>query len=261
MEPIIEMKQVKKAFGQKEVLKGVDFKVYPGQIIGYIGPNGAGKSTTVKIIMGLLSQDSGEIHIFGELLQGNQEEYKKRIGYVPENADLYETLTAAEYLVFMGQLYGLEEAVIIKKAYQMMTALGIEASFHARLETFSKGMRQKVLIISSLLHDPDVLFWDEPLNGLDANSVLVIKEILVGLKERGKTIFYSSHIMDTVEKLSDRILLLNDGEVVADGSFKEIAQEADNTLENLFNQLTGFNEQGELADAFLGAMKGEFAYE
>ncbi|MFL2105507.1 ABC transporter ATP-binding protein [Desemzia sp. FAM 23991] len=261
MEPIIEMKQVKKAFGEKEVLTGIDFKVYPGQIIGYIGPNGAGKSTTVKIIMGLLSQDSGEIHIFGEKLQNNQEDYKKRIGYVPENADLYETLTAAEYLVFMGQLYGVEEKVVLHKAYQMMTALGIESSFHARLETFSKGMRQKVLIISSLLHDPDLLFWDEPLNGLDANSVLVIKEILVRLKEQGKTIFYSSHIMDTVEKLSDRILILNNGQVVADGSFKEISQEADSTLEHLFNQLTGFNEQGELAAAFLDAMKGETVYE
>lgn len=261
MEPIIEMKQVKKAFGEKEVLTGVDFKVYPGEIIGYIGPNGAGKSTTVKIIMGLLSQDSGEIHIFGDLLQANQEDYKKRIGYVPENADLYETLTAAEYLIFMGQLYGVDEKTVLHTAYQMMTALGIESSFHARLETFSKGMRQKVLIISSLLHDPDVLFWDEPLNGLDANSVLVIKEILVRLKERGKTIFYSSHIMETVEKLSDRILILNNGQVVADGSFKEIAQEADSTLEHLFNQLTGFNEQGELADAFIGAMKGEASYE
>lgn len=261
MEPILEMNQVKKQFDGKEVLKDINFSVFPGEIIGYIGPNGAGKSTTVKIILGLLKQNSGEIRIFGELLDSDDAAYKKRIGYVPENADLYETLTAEEYLLFIGQLYGLEENTIRKKGYEMMEAFGISSFYQSRLETFSKGMSQKVLIISSLLHNPDLLFWDEPLNGLDANSVLVIKEVLIRLKAEGKTIFYSSHIMDTVEKLSDRILILNDGVIVADGTFKEISKEADSTLEELFNQLTGFNEHGHLADRFVAAVKGEPLHE
>ncbi|SEK51398.1 ABC-2 type transport system ATP-binding protein [Carnobacterium iners] len=256
MLPILEIKNLRKSFGSNEVLKGVDFAVYPGEIIGYIGTNGAGKSTTVKMILGLMKPDAGEIIIFGEPLDGNETNYKAQIGYVPENADLYETLTAHEYFLFVGQLYGLEETLIQKRSLAMMTALKIEKAFHNRLSTFSKGMRQKVLIISSLLHNPTILFWDEPLNGLDANSVLVIKEILAQLKAEGKTIFYSSHIMDTVEKLSDRILILNNGKIVADGPFNEIRHEAEGTLEELFNELTGFDEHFQLAEDFLEAMKG-----
>lgn len=256
MLPILEIKNLTKSFGSTDVLKGVTFTVYPGEIIGYIGTNGAGKSTTVKLILGLMKPDAGEITLFGKSLSGNETHYKAQIGYVPENADLYETLTAQEYFLFVGQLYGLSESLIKKRSLAMMTALKIEQAFQNRLSTFSKGMRQKVLIISSLLHNPTILFWDEPLNGLDANSVLIIKEILAQLKADGKTIFYSSHIMDTVEKLSDRILILNQGQIVADGPFNEIRHEADGTLEELFNELTGFDEHYQLAEDFLKAMKG-----
>ncbi len=261
MDKILEMKEVTKSFGGNHVLKGVDFSVYPGEIIGYIGPNGAGKSTTVKIILGLLQPDMGEIFIFGKSLKDSGDTYKARIGYVPENAELYDTLSAEEYLLFVGRLYGLEEDMVREKSLKMMQILGIEEAFKNRLSSFSKGMRQKVLIISSLLHNPDILFWDEPLNGLDANSVQIVKEILSELKKEGKTVFYSSHIMDTVEKLSDRIIILNEGRVVADGHFDELQKEADGTLEQLFNQLTGFNEYEELANAFVSVMKGETPYD
>ncbi|GEL66430.1 ABC transporter ATP-binding protein [Marinilactibacillus psychrotolerans] len=261
METILEMREVKKSFGGNHVLKGVNFSVHPGEIIGYIGPNGAGKSTTVKIILGMLQQDAGEIMLFGRSLAENGDEYKARIGYVPENAELYETLSAEEYLLFVGRLYGMDEQIVRQKSFSMMKILGIESAFKNRLSSFSKGMRQKVLIISSLLHNPDILFWDEPLNGLDANSVQIVKEILSELKKDGKTIFYSSHIMDTVEKLSDRIIILNNGTVVADGPFAELQKDADGTLEQLFNQLTGFNEYAELAADFVTAMKGESQYD
>lgn len=254
--PILEMIDVHKAFGSNHVLKGVDLSVQAGEIIGYIGPNGAGKSTTVKMILGILPMKRGEIRLFGEPISQEDPSYKKRIGYVPENAELYDTLSAEEYLLFVGRLYGLSEQEVLEKSLQMMDALGIKGAFTHRLSSFSKGMRQKVLIISSLLHDPDILFWDEPLNGLDANSVQIVKEILAQLKEAGKTIFYSSHIMDTVEKLSDRIVLINDGKVVADGTFEELKQEADGNLEQLFNELTGFSEHEELANKFVSAMKG-----
>lgn len=261
MEPILEIKHLTKQFDGKPVLKEVNFSVYPGEIVGYIGPNGAGKSTTVKIILGMINKDGGDIRLFNQPIESYDVSYKARIGYVPENADLYETLTAKEYLLFIGELYGMDEEVVLKKSEQMMDALGIKDSFNGRLASFSKGMRQKVLIISSLLHDPDILFWDEPLSGLDANSVQVIKELLWKLKKDGKTIFYSSHVMDTVEKLSDRILILNDGEVVADGPFEELKEEADGTLEQLFNTLTGFDQHAALAEQFLLAMKGEEAYD
>ncbi|OJF97130.1 ABC transporter ATP-binding protein [Alkalibacterium sp. 20] len=261
MEPIVELVDVMKKFDGKPVLKGVTFSVMPGEIIGYIGPNGAGKSTTVKIILGMLKKDAGTIRLFNQPLNAGDVAYKARIGYVPENAELYETLTAKEYLLFVGELYGMEEKEIIGKASQMMDALGIKESFHGRLSTFSKGMRQKVLIISSLIHNPDILFWDEPLSGLDANSVQVVKELLVKLKKEGKTIFYSSHVMDTVEKLSDRILILHDGYVIADGPFSELKKEAEGTLEQLFNTLTGFDQHEALADQFLSGMKGDFTHD
>ncbi|EXJ22691.1 ABC transporter ATP-binding protein [Alkalibacterium sp. AK22] len=257
MEPILEIIDLRKQFDGTPVLKGVSFSVKPGEIVGYIGPNGAGKSTTVKIILGMLSKDAGEVRLFGQPLDQSDVAYKARIGYVPENAELYDTLTAKEYLLFIGELYGLEETVIMSKTEKMMEALGIREAMNRRLASFSKGMRQKVLIISSLLHDPDILFWDEPLSGLDANSVQIIKELLWKLKQDGKTIFYSSHVMDTVEKLSDRILILNDGAVAADGTFEELKQEADGTLEQLFNTLTGFDQHAALAEDFLLAMKGE----
>ncbi|GEK88676.1 ABC-2 type transport system ATP-binding protein [Alkalibacterium putridalgicola] len=261
MKPIVELVDVTKQFDGTPVLKGVTFSVMPGEIIGYIGPNGAGKSTTVKIILGMLKKDAGTIRLFDQPLDPNDVTYKARIGYVPENAELYETLTAKEYLLFVGELYGMEEKEIVERAVQMMDALGIKDAFHGRLSSFSKGMRQKVLIISSLIHDPDILFWDEPLSGLDANSVQIIKELLAKLKQEGKTIFYSSHVMDTVEKLSDRILILHDGHVVADGPFSELKKEAAGTLEQLFNTLTGFDQHEALAEQFLKGMKGEITHD
>ncbi|WP_342600764.1 ABC transporter ATP-binding protein [Psychrobacillus sp. FSL H8-0483] len=251
-EKVLSLVNVSKSFGNKKVLNGVNLDVYKGQIIGYIGPNGAGKSTTVKLMLGLIEGYSGLIEIFGENIIKSDYAYKKRIGYVPETAELYENLTAFEYLAFTGELYGLTSEDAEKKAYELMKEFGLEAAFHQRLSSFSKGMKQKVLIISSLLHDPDLLFYDEPLSGLDANSVMVIKEILAQLAKRGKTIFYSSHIMDVVEKISNRIVLLVDGQVVADGTFEELKmQNKEGSLEGIFNQLTGFTEHEQIAERFV----------
>jgi ABC-2 type transport system ATP-binding protein len=143
-----------------------------------------------------------------------------------------------------------------EKALKLMSILGIDYAYESRLASFSKGMKQKVSIISSLLHNPEIIFLDEPLSGLDANSVLVIKEIILNLKKAGKTIFYSSHIMEVVENISDRILILNNGKIVADGNFEEIKNNNfDGSLEEIFNELTGFNEYKELADKFIEAIQ------
>ncbi|SCY37870.1 ABC-2 type transport system ATP-binding protein [Alkaliphilus peptidifermentans DSM 18978] len=256
-EPIINIRGLRMNYGEKEVLKGINLEIYKGQIIGYIGPNGAGKSTTVKIILGIIEGYEGEIKIFGEDISLNRIEYKRRIGYVPETAEIYDSLTGYEYITFIGEVYGMELEIINEKARKLMGLFGIEEAYHERISSYSKGMKQKLLIIASLLHNPDILFLDEPLSGLDANSVMIFKEILAELASRGKTIFYSSHIMEIVEKISSRIILLNDGAVVADGTFGELKEKSkEGSLEEIFNQLTGFKEYKEIANEFVTTLQG-----
>lgn len=256
-EPIISINNLRMSYSKEkeEVLKGIDLDIYPGQIIGYIGPNGAGKSTTVKIMLGILNNYNGEVRIFGEDISKNSIDYKKKIGYVPETAEIYENLTAYEYLTFLGEIYDMDFEATNAKAKKLMTLFNIKDSYHSRIASYSKGMRQKLLIIASLIHNPDILFLDEPLSGLDANSSMVLKEILAQLAGQGKTIFYSSHIMEVVEKISDRILLLNNGEIVADGTFEELKEKSkEGSLEGIFNQLTGFNEHKNIANEFVNTL-------
>ncbi|WP_222599402.1 ABC transporter ATP-binding protein [Aquibacillus kalidii] len=244
------------SYGDNKVLDGIDLDVYKGQIIGYIGPNGAGKSTTVKIMLGLVDGYQGRVDIFDQDIAKSDDAYKARIGYVPENGEIYDNLTAQEYLTFIGELYGMDAEFAEQKARMLADQFGLSDVFYKRIASFSKGMRQKVLIISSLLHDPDLLFFDEPLSGLDANSVMIIKEIMAKLAEEGKTIFYSSHIMDVVEKISNRIILLSDGKIAADGTFEELKEKnKEGTLEEIFNQITGFNEQKEIAEQVVSIVK------
>lgn len=253
---VLSIRDLRMKFNQRYVLNGIDLDVREGEMIGYIGPNGAGKSTTVKILLGLTKGYMGTVRVFGEDIDAGSYEYKRRIGYVPEVAELYDQLTASEYLTFTGELYGLSADDADSKARQLMECFELEKVYHSRIATFSKGMRQKVLLISSLLHDPDLLFLDEPLSGLDANSVMVVKEILALLSAQGKTIFYSSHIMDVVEKISSRIILLADGRIAADGTFQELQQQSsEGTLEEVFNQLTGFHEHASIAQRFVSIVR------
>lgn len=180
----------------------------------------------------------------------------EKIGYVPEIAEIYDNLTAREYLTFIGELYGLSYEQANRKAEKLVESFGIKDSYDARISSYSKGMKQKVLIISSLLHNPEILFLDEPLSGLDANSVMIVKEILAQLSKQGKTIFYSSHIMDVVERISNRIVLLNDGRIVADGSFQQLKESLkESSLEQIFNQLTGFHEYEAIAERFVSIVE------
>ncbi len=238
--PVISIKNLNKNYGSVPVLKGINLEVKGSEIIGYIGPNGAGKSTTIKILTGLLSDFDGEATIMGLDVKKEPIEIKKRIGYVPENALLYESLTPTEYLRFIGQLRSMDNDAIKKKSLELLHIFGLEGKENNRMSSFSKGMRQKVLLISGLLHNPDIIFLDEPLSGLDANAVILVKEILSQLKTAGKTIFYSSHIMDVVEKISDRIIILNQGQIIADGTFEQLKAGSDSgSLEKIFSQLTG----------------------
>ncbi|PMC35900.1 ABC transporter [Bacillus sp. UMB0899] len=254
-ETILSINELKKSYESKTVLNGVSLQVKRGEIIGYIGPNGAGKSTTVKIMLGIEGDYSGEVKIFGHDISDGNIEYKRKIGYVPEIAEVYDNLTGHEYLTFIGELYGLDFDIAEYKAKRLMELFGIGEVYHSRISSYSKGMRQKLLIISSLIHNPELLFFDEPINGLDANSVMIFKEIMTQLAAQGKTIFYSSHIMDVVEKISSRIILLHDGKIAADGTFEELKSETDGSLEQIFNQLTGFNEHKELGSRFVSVVR------
>jgi len=255
-QPIVEIRNLQKNFGLKQVLQGINLDITSGQIIGYIGPNGAGKSTTVKILCGLISDFQGEITIFGKDLRTETLEIKKRVGYIPENAVLYESLTPFESMEFVGEMRGLGTEQTRDKAEKLMNIFEMKPHLNQRIATFSKGMRQKVLICSALLHNPDLIFMDEPLSGLDANSVIMVKEMLIHLAHDGKTIFYSSHLMDVVEKISDRIILIDQGKVIADGSFSELNELSnDENLEKMFTRLTGNTDHGEKAEAFINAFE------
>lgn len=256
IDSVIVTQHLSKTFKTK-VLNDINLNIKAGEIIGYIGPNGAGKSTTIKILTGIISDFEGEATVLGLDIRKNALEVKKRIGYIPENAALYDTLTPQEYLHFIGQLYGMEHAVIGKKSKELLNLFELGNYIDSRMTTFSKGMRQKVLLIAGMIHNPSILFLDEPLSGLDANAVILVKEILSQLKRSGKTIFYSSHIMDVVEKISDRIIIINQGEMIANGTFEELnAQAQRGSLEKLFTTLTGNQEHSSVAGQFISILEG-----
>ncbi|MEM0993161.1 MAG: ABC transporter ATP-binding protein [Bacteroidota bacterium] len=254
MQAVIEINNLRKSYDDNQVLQGVDLQIEAGQVIGYIGPNGAGKSTTVKILIGLDGEFEGEVFVKGINVREQPLEVKRLIGYIPENADLYEVLTPIEFLLLIGRLHDMPDEVIIARATRMLNYLGLTV-LEDRMDTFSKGMRQKVMFVAGLIHDPEIIFLDEPLSGLDANAVILVKEIIARLADEGKTIFYCSHMMDVVEKVSDRIILINDGKIVADGTFESLRMQGGDSLEHIFSNLTGKTEQAASADQFISAFK------
>jgi ABC-2 type transport system ATP-binding protein len=254
MEPVITIRNLSKAYGSKQVLDDINLNVYAGQIIGYIGPNGAGKSTTVKILTGIIQDYTGEVYVNGKNHRDNLLEIKKSIGYIPELAELYDLLTPHEYLHFVGKLYHMPDDLIEERAMAMLDSFGLQANLHQRMDSFSKGMRQKVLLVSGLLHNPSIVILDEPLSGLDANAVIMVKELLQALKQQGKTIFYCSHMMDVVEKVSDRIILIDKGRIVADGTFEELRNNGTESLEQIFSKLTSTGDMSRKIGDFAAAI-------
>ena len=252
--PIITVRHLVKRYGEKTVLNDISLDIYPGQIIGYIGPNGAGKSTTVKILTGIIQEYEGAVNVFGKDLRENILEVKSKVGYIPELAELYDLLTPREYLSFVGKLYHLHDDIIEERSRKMLDSFSLLGNIDQRMDSFSKGMKQKVLITSGLLHNPSIVIMDEPLSGLDANAVILVKELLQALKQEGKTIFYCSHMMDVVEKVSDRIVLINNGSIMADGTIDELRQNNADSLEQIFSRLTSGGDQVQKADDLAAAM-------
>ena len=255
-EPPIRLRGLRKHFGAKVALAGVDLEVGAGEIVGYVGPNGAGKTTTLKILLGLVPDFEGEARVAGFEPTRDALEIKRRVGYVAENAVLYESLTVAEYLLFVGRIHGLEDATIERRATGMLAALDVGARLPSRLAELSKGMRQKVLLAAALLHAPPILLLDEPLSGLDVHSQLVVKDVLRRLAATGRAVLFSSHVMDVVERLCDRIAILKDGRVAALGTFEELQGQKGGSLEGIFAGVTGDEDFEERAARVVSAIDG-----
>ena len=252
MQPTITIRGLTKRFGDKEVLRGLDLDVSAGQILGYIGPNGAGKTTTVRILTGMLDEFQGHVSVCGHNVSAAPLEVKRRIGYVPESAALYDSLTPLEFLRFIGRLHAIDTPEIERRAREMLALLGLGDELDRRVSTFSKGMRQKVLIVAAFIHNPEVIVLDEPLSGLDANSAVAVKEIISQSAAAGRTVFYCSHVMDVVERICHRIVIINEGRFVADGTFEQLqSMSKAASLERIFTQLTGEGGHELLAKRFI----------
>jgi ABC-2 type transport system ATP-binding protein len=252
---MIETSHLCKKFDSKEAVHDLSLTVCEGEIFGFLGPNGAGKSTTVKMLTGMIFPTSGTARICGFNIAEQPVEVKKRIGYVPESGALFESLTGWEYLHLIADLHHLEPALADKRIEEFLTLFGLWDERGSRLQQYSKGMKQKVLISAALIHNPPVLFLDEPINGLDANAALVFKELLKKFSAQGKTIFFTSHILDVVEKICTRIVIIDNGAVIAEGTGASIAQSAGRTtLEEAFSALTGMKDARDSAQDFLEAM-------
>ncbi len=248
---MIELNKLTRTFGSFTAVDHVSFTVPSGQVCGYLGPNGAGKTTTIKMLTGLIRPTFGTAAIEGFDILENPIEVKRRIGYVPESGALYEKLTPTEYLQLIGRLYHLEEGPLKRRIEEFLQLFKLQKHKNQRMDTFSKGMKQKIVIASALLHNPSVIFFDEPLNGLDANSALLVKELIRKLADQGKTIFYSSHILEVVEKICDRVIIIDHGKIVADGSIHDLQEMTrESSLEEIFSQVTHSEDMEEIAEAF-----------
>jgi ABC-2 type transport system ATP-binding protein len=242
-------------YGDALALDDLNLRVDPAEILGFLGPNGAGKSTTVKILTGMIRPTRGTARVAGYDVVAEPLEVKKRIGYVPEAASLYDGLSAAEYLELIASLHHLDRRTAQARAGELLELFGLAADKHRRLSEFSKGMRQKVLIASALIHRPSVLLLDEPLDGLDANAALMVKEVLRQLAAQGRTILFCSHILDVVERMCTRIVVINHGRMIAEGTAEDIRRRTDtDTLEEAFSRLTGITDVERLASEFISVL-------
>ena len=223
-------------YSGRPVLRDVSFSIGPGEIVAYLGANGAGKTTTMKVVTGLVAPDFGRVLFGGRDVAEDPLGYRRRLGYVPETAEVYPFLSGREYLVLAGRLRALPEASLERRVDELLELLGLENHRHQALDSYSKGMRQKVLIGTALLHDPEVLILDEPLSGLDVTSVLVMKALLRELAARGRRILYSTHHLEVAERLCERVLILHDGRVVADDSVANLRElRRQPSLEEIFS--------------------------
>ncbi len=239
---MISIKELSKSYNRGEIkaVENLNLEVKPGEIFGFLGPNGAGKTTTIKMMVGLLKPDQGSVSIGGFDIKNDPLEVKKRIGFVPDQPEVYEKLTGLEYLDFMADTYGVSREKRLERMEELLEKFQMENAVFDLIQSYSHGMRQKIILIGSLLHDPEVIIMDEPLTGLDPKSSHALKEMMREKCQEGKIMFFSTHVLEVAEKFCHRVGIINKGELIALGTLGELQNQAKrkSSLENIFLELT-----------------------
>jgi len=249
---MLEALNLTKIFIGPPAVDSVSFTIRPGEILGYLGPNGAGKSTTIKMLTGLLEPTSGRVLFHGQDIRGDLKGFQRRLGYVPEEPHLYPHLSGREYLQLAGRLRGLPRRVLEPKMDELLRLIGLWDDRHASLASYSKGMRQKILLLAALLHDPELLILDEPFSGLDVNAAMILRSLLHSLAARRRMVLYSSHVLEVVEKVAHTVLILRKGRVVAHDSVARLREVmSESSLEGVFTQLTNPEDTDAIAHRIL----------
>lgn len=245
---MLELRNVVKRFTGALAVDRVSFTARPGEITGYLGPNGSGKSTTMKMITGLMEMTSGDILFDGRKIQQDLIAYKQRMGYVPEEPHLYGHLSGLEYLTMVAQLRNLPRKRSAERIHGLLRLFSLWGDRYTPISSYSKGMRQKILLSAALLHNPDLLLLDEPFSGLDVGTGLVLRSLIQELAVRGKVVLFSSHELETVERVSSRVVILHRGKIVADDSIERLRTlMALPTLEDIFSQLAVEQDTGSIS--------------
>src|SRR5579872_1567364 len=253
---VLEVRNLVKRYNRIPAIDGVSFSIRHGEILGYLGPNGAGKSTTVKVLTGLIDPSEGEILFEGCDVRSDWIGFQRRMGYVPEEPHLYPHLAGREYLQLVGRLRGLPRRVLEPRMDAMLHLFSLWEDRHSPLASYSKGMRQKILLSGALLDDPELLILDEPFSGLDVNTALVLRALLHSLAAEGKIILYSSHVLEVVEKLCTSVVILRKGKIVAHDAverLRDLLQQP--SLEGVFSQLTEQEDPSQIVNGILSAMR------
>lgn len=253
---MLEVHGLTKRYAGLLAVDRVSFHLAPGEILGYVGPNGAGKSTTVKMIIGLLDPSEGAVFYNGRSVLDDLPAFQSQIGYVPEEPYLYPYLSGYEYLELAGRLRGMSASAIAAKIEEFLRLFSLWEDRYTPVASYSKGMRQKILLSAALLGNPRLLILDEPLSGLDVGTMLVVRELMRGLAAQGRMILYSSHVLEVVEKICSRVLILNKGRVAAHDSIQHLRETTHHSsLEAIFSSLTRESDPRAIAGRFLEAMR------
>ena len=254
---MLEIRGLTKLYRNQAVVDDVSFTVRPGEVTGYLGPNGSGKSTTVKMITTLIEPTRGQVLLNGRDIRSDPAAFKQRLGYVPEEPILYSYMTGLEFLQLMGRLRRLPEARVARKANDLLELFALGSYRHAAISTYSKGMKQRVLISAALLHDPDVLILDEPLSGIDVTSAQLFQHLLTELARQGKTILYISHVLEVVEKVCGQVVIIYKGKIRACDSVEKLRDLMNlPSLVEIFAQLVEERDLAQVARDIVGVMRG-----
>ena len=252
---MLEVKNLTKRFRGLTAVDDVSFHIRPGEILGYLGPNGSGKSTTVKIITGLLEPSEGEVLLHGGTIVDDPIAFKARLGYVPEEPYLYTHLSGAEYLILVARLRSIPYQTALNRAGELLRLFQLHDARNSPMATYSKGMRQRVLLAAALLHDPELLILDEPFSGLDVNAALLLRGLLEVFAAEGKMILFSSHVLEVVEKVCSRVVILYKGKVVLQDTIENVKASLNPDLQQVFAQVTNQQDYAPIAQAILAAVR------